>query len=186
MVGSLSIRFNSVLGDDQRAEFAAWLTSHEMRLASWKPLAAPGRTYALVDYAADEPALEALRAFGASTVDAPPLCVLDVAPASPGGCARIVRALGGPGRPAGVREAVAFGASVLVELDDRRTPLALVVDLIDAELSNGAAGRTILPLFGLRDDELAAFASVQLATPDIDRSRIIETYTAPLLGEIEA
>jgi hypothetical protein len=180
--GSVSIRFDSVLGDVQRAEFTAGLSSHAARLASWKPHAPSGRTYALVEYAADSPAQSIQAGHQRARVDDPALVVIDIAPADPRACVRLARALGGPGRPVGVVDACACERSVVVELDDRRTALALVVDLIDCELADVSPGRAIAPLLPLSDETLAAFAAAVLSTPEIDRSRIVETYTEPLLA----
>lgn len=181
MAGSLSARFDWLPDDGERARFAAGLSSHGARLASWKPHPASGRTYALVDYDGDAPPPHAIAEHQPpARIDNPPLCVLDIEPAARAACARIAAVLGGPGGPAGVREALVSGDSVLVEVEEWRTPLALVVDLIDLELAHDAPGRSIVPLFGIRDDVLAAFAAAVLATPEIDRSRLIETYTDPL------
>jgi hypothetical protein len=183
VAGSFSVRFDRLLDDGEQARFAAGLSSHGARLASLNPHAASGRTYALVTYGEGAPPLDGIVGRDRATrVDDPPLCVLDITPAAPAACAGVAAALGGPGGPSGVREALVFGASVLVELDDRRTPLALVVDLIDLELTHHAPGRSIRPLLGMRDDALAAFAAEVLAAPEIDRSRLVETYTDPLLG----
>jgi hypothetical protein len=182
VAGSLSARFDRLPDDGERARFAAGLSSNGARLASWKAHPASGRTYALVDYDRDVPPLDEIaRLQPSARIDDPPLCVLDIEPAARAACARIAAVLGGPGGPAGVREALVCGNSVLVEFDERRTSLALVVDLIDLELAHEGPGRSIVPLLGLRDDTLAAFSAAVLATPEIDSSRLVETYTDPLL-----
>ena len=111
----------------------------------------------------------------------PPLAVLRVAPDAPRRLAALSEALGGPGRPAGVCELRAEASALVVEIDARRTPLALVLALIDAELEN-APGRTIEPLVILDDGALAAFAGDLLGEPSLDASRLIETFLEPLLA----
>jgi hypothetical protein len=69
----------------------------------------------------------------------------------------------------------------VLEVDPRTTPLRLIVDLVDVELER-RPGRTITPLVALDDDALAGLAAAVLATPEIDRSRVLETYVEPLLA----
>lgn len=92
---------------------------------------------------------------------------------------RIADALGGPAGLAGVIDARALSSGVLIELDPRITPLEVVVDLVNVELA-AEPGRTIGPLLGLDDETLARFAGAVLATPALDRSRLVETYAEPL------
>jgi hypothetical protein len=114
-------------------------------------------------------------------VDVPALAVLRVEPLWPRALPALMHALSGPGRPAGVVDARPDGASALiVELDCGTTALALVVALIDVEL-RAAPGRRIVPVIEFDDDVLTAFAGAALGEPDLDRSRLIETYLEPLL-----
>ncbi len=113
-------------------------------------------------------------------VDEPALLVLDVTPRDPACIPALLHALGGPGRPAGVVEARAGGDSVTLGVDESISSLRLIVDLVDAELER-SPGRRIVPLFGLGDDSLTAFAAATLHAPEIDVSRLIETHTEPLL-----
>jgi hypothetical protein len=112
--------------------------------------------------------------------DEPPLVVLRVTPLG-GRVAALRHALGGPGRPAGVLDVRVDGPALVLELDATRTPLALVVATIDAELGS-APGRTIEPLLPLDDATLVAFAATALGEPDLDTSRLVETHLEPLLG----
>ncbi len=90
------------------------------------------------------------------------------------------RALGGPGRPAGIREAAAGQGGLVLECD-REVSLRLVLDLIDLELAP-SPGRTIAPLLPLSDACLTAFAAATLGVPDLDANRLIETFSGPLLS----
>lgn len=183
MNGSLSLRFDSVLGEDARAEVATRLTLQGARLTSWSPQPAVGRTYAQVEFEGGCPAESLRSAIGAARVDEPPLIVLDVQPREPGGrtLARLLEALTGPAAPAGVVGALATERGLVVELDPAKSSLALVVDLIDVELHRGNQERTITPLLPLSDQTLASLAAWVLAAPEIDATRLIETYTEPLI-----
>ena len=57
--------------------------------------------------------------------------------------------------------------------------LRLVLDLIDVETSGA---RRIRPLLPLGDAALAALAAATLGIPDLDASRLIETFAEPLLA----
>lgn len=111
-------------------------------------------------------------------MDAPPLTLLSIRASGPVG--RLFDAVAGPGRPAGVLEAYVEGNQTIVELDSTKTPLPLLVDVIDIELPHRA--RSIVPLFGLSDEELAGLASAALRAPELDASRILERFTEPLLA----
>ncbi len=172
-----SVRYDGVLDEQERNEASRSLRSAGVRATSWTTGA--GRTYASVTFS-DEPALRA--AAGAmARVDVPPLAVLRIAPDAPRRLAALSDALGGPGRPVGVCELRAEAAALVVEIDASRTPLALVLAVIDAELQS-APGRTIEPLVILDDAALAAFAGDLLGEPSLDASRLIETYLEPLLA----
>jgi hypothetical protein len=176
----VSVRFDAVLGETERAELLTALSSDGAVLASWNPHSGAGATYARLAYAHGSPA-ETLRArFPTARVDDPPLVVLEVEAFEPAVRERVHEALGGPARPAGILRATPAGSGIVVELDASRTPLSLVVDLIDAE-AGGPGRRRIRPLLGLTDAQVAAFVGSVLMTPDLDASRFIETYAEPLL-----
>ena len=178
-----SVRFGGVLDTDERARTTRDLRSAGAAVRSWKSTRT--RTYATV-------ATDALDARGiasacaAAQVDVPALAVLRIVPDVRRNVARLADALGGAGRPSGVRETYRDSDDALVaEIDTARTPLAFVVALIDAELAR-APGRRLEPLVGLDDDALAAFAGHVLATPDLARTRIIETHLEAMLSERHA
>ncbi len=175
--GSVSLRFNVAYNEADRSRFATGLEPLRAAIAGWRAHPASGRTYVRVDYEAVRPSFDVL-GFAPGRADEPPLTILEIVAADARRHAALATALGGPGGLAGVVEARAFADGVLVELDPRITPLAVLVDLVNVEL--GECTRTIAPLLGLDDETLAAFASAILATP-IDRSRLVETYAEPLL-----
>jgi hypothetical protein len=172
-----SVTYDSELAPDERAAASQELASAGAAPTSW--ICAAGRTYASVAFhtgarfAHDRPS--------GVRCDEPPLAVLRVTPLADRRVAALHRALGGPGRPAGVVDVRADGPSLVVELETTRTPLALVVATIDAELAS-TPGRTIEPLLPLDDATLVAFAATHLGEPQLDVSRLVETHLEPLLG----
>jgi hypothetical protein len=137
---------------------------------------------AATDSAAPE-ALDGLQAFDC-VVREPAAALLEIVPSHRERVRALGEALGGEARPAGILDCFATNESVLLEFDDRITPLSLIVDLVDIELQ-AAPGRRIVPLFGLSDVALAAFTADLLSEPQLDASRLIETYSEPLLAALE-
>lgn len=178
------VRFTGALDETEREAATRLLRSIEARATSWKTAAS--RTYALVEFgtaaqccAIADPLSDC---FPQARIDVPPLVVLRVRPAQTAALARLVAALAGPGRPDGIVDVVLDRDALVIEFDARRTPLALVVALIDVELSP-LGGRMIEPLLALGDETLAAFARDVLGIDALDSSRIIETHLEALLAE---
>jgi len=176
------VRFDREFATSERADVARTLRSAGARVTSWK--AAAGRTYATVQLAPHANA-DASASVARATVFEPPLVVLRIVPDALRRLTALEDALAGPGRPRGVRDAVREPNALVVEVDPRETPLALIVALIDRELRS-APGRTIEPLVALDDETLAAFAGHELREPGLDASRLIETHLEPLLAEASA
>jgi len=178
--GSLSVRFDSVLGEGERAELSTLLGLSGARLASWNPAEIAGRTYARVEYDHLSPR-EALAGMPRiARIDDPPLAVLAIEPDDSAAVDRLFIALAGPAGPAGVVDAVRAARALVVEVDVARTPLALIADIVDVEVALGAPGRRIRPLIGLGDEVLARFAGDVLAER-LDAACLIETYSEPLV-----
>ena len=88
--------------------------------------------------------------------------------------ANVVDALRGPGGPVGVLEVDVEGPVVRVRFDDAVTAADLIDDLVAIE-SVFVAERSPSEL---ALDEAAAIAAAGLGDPELDASRIIETYLA--------
>lgn len=86
--------------------------------------------------------------------------------------ANVIDALRGPGGPVGVIDLAENGPAVTVRFDDAITAAELIDDLIAIE-SLFVPERTAREL---DDDEAAAIAAAGLGDPELDRSRLIETY----------
>lgn len=171
---SASVRFDGVLASNERDDAARALASCGATVTSWNTCGQ--RTYATValdDAASVEEAAARLTA----RIDSPPLAILRITPDVPRLLPALERALGGPGRPVGVRECSRVDASLVIECDVRVTSLSMLVALVDCELAH-APGRTIEPLVGLDDETLVAFAAVALREPELDARRLIEPHLA--------
>ncbi len=179
MIRFASVRYDGVLGPRERDDTVRSLRSTGADVTSWN--VAAGRTYSRVrlESAGEAAALALLRRD--ARVDVPALGVLRVEPLWSHTVPALFDALSGPGGPAGIVDVRPDGAAALiVELDCRITPPALVLALIDVELRT-APGRRIVPLLAFDDDVLTAFAGTLLHEPGLDGSRLIETYVEPLL-----
>lgn len=172
-----SVRFDRVLDEDEGDELTRVLGSAGVAAGPWRTPARSGRTYGTLRFEAalDRTLLE--RRGG--RVDEPPLTVLEIAPERTERVGALAAALGGAGAPAGVVDCLALSASLLVELDETRTPLATLLDVVDIELER-APGRRVTPVLGLSDERLAALAATLLGDPELDAGRLIETYTESL------
>jgi hypothetical protein len=87
--------------------------------------------------------------------------------------ANVVDALQGAGAPLGVLELIEAGQTISVRFDAAITAPELIDDLIAIE-SVFVPARTP-PIDDA--DEVAAMAAAGLGDPDLDASRILETYT---------
>jgi hypothetical protein len=171
-----SIRFDGAFGSSERAAAVRSLSSVEVAVTSWNVARGVARTYALLQLPDGFDAAAPLA--GLPPVLEPAPLVLEVTPRDRARIGALRHALAGPGRPAGVLDATASAESILLEIDESRTSLRLVTDLITAE--TGRAGCTIVPLLGLRDETLAAFAGATLGAPDMHAARLLETFSETL------
>ncbi len=172
-----SVRFDRVLAKNEGDELTRVLRSAGITAGPWRSPAHSGRTYGTLRFEAlrDRAPLERL----GGRVDEPALTVLEIAPDHPERLGALAAALGGTGAPAGVVDCLPLPAALLIELDEGRTPLATLLDVVDIELER-EPGRRITPVLGLGDERLAALAAALLSDPELDASRLIETYTEPM------
>ena len=169
-----SVRFDRVLGEDERRELTRDLRSAGIATGPWRSPPGSERTYTSLHLDSAEPP-HALERSGAR-IHEPALTILELAPEHHASLNALAEALGGAGAPLGVRDCSRLTDALLVELDESVTPLATLVDVIDIELAR-TPGRRIVPVLGLSDERLAAFAAATLFDPALDAARLIETYT---------
>ncbi len=89
--------------------------------------------------------------------------------------ANVIEALSGPGGPAGVIDVSEDGAELVIRFDDAITAAELIDDVIAIE-SLFVPAKTEREL---EIGEAAAIAAAGLGDPELDASRVIETYLAP-------
>jgi hypothetical protein len=87
---------------------------------------------------------------------------------------KLLGALGGTGRPAGVLACRPCRGGVVVEWDPARTRTSLVLGLIDVELQRFHSGRVSELLSPLTADVAAKLAAEGLLAPEIEPHRILE------------
>jgi hypothetical protein len=179
--GSFSVRFPSVLTERERADLSTSFGALGARIASWNTCAPLTRTYARVDYAGRNPAPLLRERFSDARIDAPPIVVLALECSDAVALGRILAALRGSAAPIGTIAAEPAPWGAVIELDDTRTPLSLGVDLNDVEAARARCSRRLRPLVQLADRTITRFAAAILATADLDETRLIETYSEPLL-----
>jgi hypothetical protein len=104
------------------------------------------------------------------------LVVRTIVTADPAIRANVIDALSGPGAPAGIVACIERDDVVSVRFDDEVTPAELIDDLITIEshFVPGAAGDAD------DDERIARLASVGLADPELDASRILERHLVGL------
>jgi hypothetical protein len=168
------LRANS-LDEARRSEIDAAIVARG-GVACWRNSPGVDRAYALIEFPDDVDLAglvpDATLAIGAPTI------ALAVSPSVVEALPVLVDALGGPGRPSGVTDCALSGGAAIVEWDLERTPAALILDMIDAELDRFHSGRTTELLTPLSEDWLARIAAEGLACPDIAPDRILETLLA--------
>jgi hypothetical protein len=171
-----SLRFEASIGPSDFDEIVRALSADGVAVASLN--VAAERAYAALaiplEYDVATVARTLASALPGARVDEPPLVVLDVRTETAADAERVRDAVGGPGGISGAVTRAAGERSTIVEIDETRTPLALVLDVIDIELRGRA--RRIVPMLPLDDRTLTRFASARLGEPDLDRSRLIETH----------
>jgi len=163
-----SVRFAFALAQDERDAALRSLASVDATVRSWATVC--DRTYALAT-CADSGALAA--AAPGADVDEPPAVPLRI---SASRLSAVEAALVGPGGPDGVGLLGHEVGALIVELQPERTPLALVVALVDAACGEGT--RRMEPLLPLSDEVLAAYAAAVLGDPALGADRLIEPHLA--------
>jgi hypothetical protein len=103
--------------------------------------------------------------------------VRTIVTADPAVRANLVSALAGPGAPAGVMSCFERDDCVTVSFDDAITRPELIDDLITIESCFVPAAVEAVPM---DDAEAAHLASVGLADPELDASRVLERHLVGL------
>ncbi len=177
-----SVTFDGVLAACERDDAARSIGSFGATATSWHD--ALGRTYASATCARSVD-LEAARTVIGARFDIPALLVWRIVPRFADRIAPLADALAGAGGLACVRDVRTDARELVVECDATGMSPLLLLALVDIEVG-GRALRTIEPLVALDDTTLARIAGATLREPDLDASRLIETYLEPLLAGTNA
>lgn len=100
---------------------------------------------------------------------------LAIEPAPPDALPWLQRALGGPGRPAGVVSCEISGSHAIVEFRPAVTQPAMLLRIVDVELQRAGGSRRISLLSPLTVPVAAAIAATGLQAPEIGTDRILES-----------
>jgi hypothetical protein len=103
--------------------------------------------------------------------------VRTVVTADPAVRANLISALAGPGAPVGVMSCFERDDCVTISFDDEITRTELIDDLITIESCFVPAPAASEPM---EDEEAAHLASVGLADPELDASRVLERHLVGL------
>jgi hypothetical protein len=141
--------------------------------AVWRAREPAGRSYALLELP-DGTNADAVRAASGATVYDGAIIALAVFPVVTEALPKLLDALGGPGRPAGVLACRPCQGGVIVEWDPSRTGASLVLGLVDVELQRFGGGRVSEVLSPLPPNLAAKLAAEGLAAPEIEPNRILE------------
>lgn len=100
---------------------------------------------------------------------------LAIEPAPPDALPWLQRALGGPGRPAGVASCEISGSQVVVDFRPAVTQPAMLLRIVDVELQRVRGIRRITLLSPLTVTVATAVAATGLQAPEIATDRVLES-----------
>ncbi len=140
---------------------------------TWQHATACKRMYGLVE-SASPACVSTLRNATVATVYDRPVIALAVFPSVPEALPPLLRALGGPGRPAGVRACDPCDGGMIVEWDLDATALDVIMNLIDIEIDRFRARRVNTLLTPLPLAWWTAIAASGLRTLEITPERVLE------------
>lgn len=141
--------------------------------AIWRTSAAAGRSYALLELP-DEYDISAIGATVAGSVYEKPIIALALFPVVAEALPSLREALGGPGRPAGVRACRSCPQGLILEWDPSISGAEVVMGVIDVELRRWQSGRTTEVLSPLPPSVVAMVAASGLRAPQITVERTLE------------
>lgn len=168
----LTLSFDKDVDGEQRAAIEAAVLALGGS-AIWRPRKSAGRSYALLELPEGSSA-GAVRALPGATVYDGSIIAMAVFPEVTEALPKLLEALGGPGRPAGILASRPCPGGVVVEWDPARTRAAVVLALVDVELQRFASGRVCEVLAPLSPQVAATLAAEGLAAPEIEPKRILE------------
>lgn len=103
-----------------------------------------------------------------------PVIALAVFPTAAEALPFLREALGGRGRPAGMRRCEACEGGIVLEWDLTQTAAAIVLGVVDVELRRFNSGRTAEVLTPLPAPWIAKIAADELHAPELSETRVLE------------
>lgn len=140
---------------------------------TWQHATACKRMYGLVEGAAPA-CVSRLREATVATVYDRPVIALAVFPSVPEALPPLMRALGGPGRPAGIHACDPCQGGMIIEWDLEVTAADTIMNLLDIEIDRFHARRVNALLTPLPLQWWTAIAASGLRAPDIAPNRVLE------------
>ena len=169
----MTLRADGPLDGARRAAVDAAVRSAGGR-SRWRTSARVPRTYALLELP-DATALPAVTVASDAVVYDSPVIALAVFPAVAEALPSLLAALGGAGRPTGVRSCEPCDGGVVLEWDLEETSAAVMFAAVDTELRRFNSGRTAEVLAPLPQAWIARIASIGLQASEITPDRVLET-----------
>lgn len=134
-----------------------------------------GRSYVAIESEKPIPAEALLREVPSATLYDDAVIVIAIEPTPTDALPTLAEALGGSGRPSGVRSAERVGDALLVEFSAQRSPARFVLDVVDVELRRYHGQRRVELLSPVPAQWLARLAAEGLGAPEIDEDRVLES-----------
>ncbi|MGA7356796.1 MAG: hypothetical protein WBW76_15325 [Candidatus Cybelea sp.] len=168
----LTLSFDKDVDGEQRAAIEAAVLALGGSVI-WRTRESARRSYALLELPEKSDA-DAIRALPGATVYDGSIIALAVFPAVTEALPKLLDALNGPGRPAGILACRPCPDGLVVEWDPARTGASVVLGLVDVELKRFGSGRVSEVLSPLSPELAAKLAAEGLAAPEIEPRRILE------------
>ncbi len=140
---------------------------------TWQHTIACKRMYGLVE-GASPACVSTLREATVATVYDRPVIALAVVPTVPEALPPLMRALGGPGLPAGIHACDPCDGGIIVEWDLDVCALDVIMNVIDIEIDRFRGGRVNTLLTPLPLQWWTAIAASGLRAPEITPERVLE------------
>lgn len=169
-----TLRIDAASGDALQRRIAAALARDGVRL-EFGPQHSLERTYVLVQGPAGADPVDLEQSFPEGRWYGEAIIALAIEPEPPDALPDLLRALDGPGRPAGICNCDIEGTCLVVEFLPSLTQPALVLRIVDVELRRTRGYRRVELLSPLPVEVLARVAADGLQAKEIATDRILES-----------
>jgi hypothetical protein len=169
-----TLRIDAPPGAALQTRIAAALARDGIRI-DFGPQHSLPRTYALVQGPAGADPVEVEQRFAEGRWYGEAIIALAIEPTPADALPALLRALNGPGSPAGVSDCQIAETQLLVEMQPSLTQPGLVLRIVDVELRRTNGSRRVKLLSPLPVDLVARIAAAGLQAPEIAPNRILES-----------